>query len=77
MPKITSSIKQARFSQVVSKNVMEDFDAAMNAATKSGLRVDVQTDVEQLLKRLTKIINDAATECEKPAKENGDEQPIV
>ncbi len=60
MPRITASTATSQFRVNVDKKILGRFQSALDEAEKAGLRVDIQTDVEQLLRRLTKIINDAA-----------------
>lgn len=68
MPKITSHHTTSHLRVVVDKTTLDKYQSALSRAKKAGLRVDVQTDFEQLLRRLTKIIDDAVHEAEPPAK---------
>ena len=63
MPKITTSTSTAQLRVTVSRHVLDQYRAALSEADKAGLKVDVQTDFDQLLKRLTKAIMDAVQEA--------------
>lgn len=70
MPKITSMNETAQFRVTVSKRILESFQGAMKKADAVGLKVDIQPDVEALLRKLTKIINDAVSESSKPSNQD-------
>lgn len=63
MPKIIPTVASAQFRCPVNRRVLENFQSAVRQAEQAGLRVDITTDVEQMLRRLEKVINDAAAEA--------------
>lgn len=63
MPKIYSATTTAKFSHPVNKRVLDAYNSAIEKAEKVGLRIDVTPDVESMLRRVTKIIDDAAHEA--------------
>jgi hypothetical protein len=64
MPRISTPDATASFRVAVDRRVLDAFTAAMKRAEDAGLRVDYREDVEKLLKRLTRIVSDAATEAQ-------------
>lgn len=62
MPKIVHLDQTSTMKIVVNKRILEAYESAMARAEKAGLRVDVQTDFEQTMKRITKIVNDSVDE---------------
>lgn len=63
MPRISTPDATASFRVAVDRRVLDAFTSAMKRAEDVGLRVDYRQDVEKLLKRLTRIVNDAADEA--------------
>lgn len=63
MPKIYSATATAKFSHPVGKKVLDAYRSAIEKADKVGLRIDVTPDVESMLRRVTKIIDDAAIDA--------------
>lgn len=62
MPKITSGKTTARLVVQVDSRTLDAYQASMKHAAEVGLNVDVTGDFEALLRKLTKIVNDAAEE---------------
>lgn len=62
MPKITSGKTTSRLVVQVDTRTLDAYQASMKRASDAGLRVDVSGDFEALLRRLTKIVNDAVDE---------------
>ncbi len=70
MPKITSNSTTAQLRVSVNKATLDKYQSSLSRAEKAGLKVDVQTDFEQLLKRLTKVIDDATQEAAPPPSQH-------
>lgn len=63
MPKIVHLDQTASAKIVVNKRILDAYQAALARANKAGIRVEVQTDFEQTMKRITKIVNDSIDEA--------------
>lgn len=63
MPKIVHLDQTASAKIVVNKRILDAYQAALARANKAGIRVEVQTDFEQTMKRITKIVNDSIGEA--------------
>ena len=70
MPKITTSTSTVQLRVTVSRPILDQYREALSMAEKVGLRVDVQTDFEKLLQRLTKAIMDAVHEAAPPPSQH-------
>ena len=62
MPKITSGKTKARLVIHVDSRTLDAYQSSLKRAEEAGLQVDVTGDFESLLRRLTKIVNDAIEE---------------
>jgi predicted TIM-barrel fold metal-dependent hydrolase len=62
MPKITSVKQFGQFRCHVDRKTLDAFNKAIESANQAGMKVDFQTDIEQLLKKITRIVADTANE---------------
>lgn len=65
--RITRTDRTASFRVNLDAAILDRFQAALQAAQQAGLRVDYRPDIEALLARLTRKLQDAAAESAQPS----------